>query len=78
MSSHKPIGEILRGLDISELPEGWIPVEAVCIVKCLNTDGKPLWSLRMTDGLNQEELLGTMVIHTELLKNDAIEDWADD
>jgi hypothetical protein len=31
----------------------------------------------MTGGINEEELLGALVIHVELLKRDMLNDWAD-
>jgi hypothetical protein len=34
--------------------------------------------MRMSDGINEEELLGALVIHTELLKRDMANDWTDD
>jgi hypothetical protein len=76
MTNQKPVADVLRGLEISELPDKWTAVDAICIVKCLSHEGKPLWAMRMTDGINQEELLGTMVIQTALLKKDMVEDWS--
>jgi len=29
-----PAGEILRNLTIDALPEGWTPVDALCLIKC--------------------------------------------
>jgi hypothetical protein len=78
MEGNQPIADVLRGLEIGPLPERWTPVEAVCIVKCLDVEGKPLWALRMTDGLNNTELLGALVIETSLLQKDMLEDWEDE
>lgn len=72
------IGEALRGLAISALPDGWTPVDAVCVIKCLNEAGEPLWVLRPTRSVNEEELLGTLIIQTEVLKRDLLESWADE
>jgi len=55
-----PVGEVLRGLEVSALPEAWTPLEAVCMVKCLGEDGSPKWAMRMTGGINEEELLGAL------------------
>jgi hypothetical protein len=63
-----PIGEVLRGPTVSALPESWTSLEAICMIKCLGEDGSPKWAMRMTDGINEEELLGALVIHTDLLK----------
>jgi hypothetical protein len=54
------------GLDIGELPEGWQPVEAVCIVRCVafgeeasGTAAQKL-SMRATEGLTCWEVLGML------------------
>jgi hypothetical protein len=78
MERRQAIGDVLRGLEIDGLPDKWTAVDVVCMVKCLDQEGKPLWALRMSDGLNEEELLGTLVIQTALLKRDMIEDWKDE
>ena len=78
MEPKVPIGDVLRGLSISALPEGWTALETLCMVKCLGEDGSPKWAMRMSDGINEEELLGALVIHTELLKKDMLDDWTDD
>jgi hypothetical protein len=74
----RPIGEVLRGLSVDALPESWTPLEAICMVKCLGEEGSPKWALRMTSGVNEEELLGALVIHVELLKRDMLDDWKDE
>lgn len=73
-----PIADVLPGVEVSALPDGWTPLEAAFLVKCLGEDGSPKWALRMTNGINEEELLGALVIHTELLKKDMLDDWVDD
>jgi hypothetical protein len=73
----QPIGEVLRGLVIDPVPEGWTVVDALVVAKCLNDEGEPIWSLRFTDGLNSEELLGALQIQVELLKRGILEDWTD-
>jgi hypothetical protein len=71
----QPIGNVLRGLVIDPVPDGWTVVDALVVAKCLNAEGEPIWSLPFTEGLNSEELLGTLQIQVELLKRDIIEDW---
>ena len=73
-----PMGDVLRRVAITALPEGWTPLEALCMVKCLDGDGNPKWAMRLSEGINEEELLGAMVIHTALLKRDMLDDWVDD
>jgi hypothetical protein len=76
-ATSQPIGEVLRGLEIDAVPEGWTVVDALVEAKCLNTDGEPIWSLRFTDGLNSEELLGSLEVQVELLKRDILDNWKD-
>jgi hypothetical protein len=73
-----PIGEVLRGLTVAALPESWTPLDVICTVKCLGEDGSPKWALRLTDGINSEELLGALTIHTDLLKRDMLNNWSDE
>lgn len=77
----KPIEEVLKGFAIHELIDGWTPLEALVLVKCLDDEGQATWSFRTTPGLNLEELLGALVVHADLVKKrliaefDADEDW---
>jgi hypothetical protein len=71
-----PIGEVLNA--IGALPESWTPLEAACTVKCLNEDGRPKGALRVSEGINFEELMGTLTIHLELVKNDLLAEWEDE
>jgi hypothetical protein len=78
MESRIAIGDALRGLEIPPLPEGWTPVETVCIVKCLNPEGTPLWVRRLTQGINPEEVLGALTVQAELWKQEMLDDWTED
>ena len=70
-----PVEELLRGISVGSLPDSWTPLETVCTIKCLDEDGKPSWALRRSDGINDEELLGTLYLPIALLKNDMLEAW---
>jgi hypothetical protein len=74
---NQPIGDVLRGIEIEPVPEGWTVVDALVLAKCLNVEGQPIWSLRFTEGLNSEELLGALQIQVELLTRGILEDWQD-
>jgi hypothetical protein len=47
-------------------------------VKCLDPEGAPLWAVRLTEGINEHELLGTLVLEIETPKHDLVADWADE
>jgi hypothetical protein len=70
----KPIGEVLdgAGFDIFALPSGWMPLEGVVLVKCLDDEGDLTWAFRTTAGLTDEELLGALVTRTELCRIDTV------
>jgi len=42
------------------LPEGWLPLEAVVLVKCIDADGDSCWINRKTENLNSMEQLGML------------------
>ena len=73
-----PIDRVLPGLEVHPLPEGWTPLEALALVKCLDAEGESTWAFRTTPGLNKEELLGSLVVHSDLLRRSLIKEWDDD
>lgn len=58
--------KLLTGLRFESLPEGWTPVDAVALIKCLDEEGRPTWALRTTRTINDEEVLGALTIRTEM------------
>lgn len=70
----KPIGEVLggAGFDILALPSGWMPLEGVVLVKCLDDEGDLSWAFRTTAGLTDEELLGALMARTELCRMETV------
>jgi hypothetical protein len=61
----KPIEEVLAGHSIHPLPEGWTPLEAFVLVKCMDEGGDSAWSFRTTNPLNLEELLGALTVQVK-------------
>lgn len=74
----RPIGEVLRGLHLAPLPEGWTPLECTVLVKCLDADGDPTWAVRTTPGLNDEERLGALTVQADLLRKELADTFIDD
>lgn len=62
----KPIAEVLQGLELHPLEPGWTAIEALVLIKCLDEDGHATWAYRTTHRLNREELLGALVVHTDM------------
>jgi hypothetical protein len=74
----KPIAEVLKGLEIHPLDAGWTAIEALVLMKCLDEEGRVTWAYRTTHRLNREELLGALVVHTDVLRRELADEWLDD
>jgi hypothetical protein len=74
----KPIAEVLQGLEIHPLETGWTAIEALVLMKCLDEEGHATWAYRTTHRLNREELLGALVVHTDVLRRELADEWRDD
>lgn len=74
-----PVSDILDdSFRVSPLPESHTPLEAVLLVKTLDEEGAPSWAFRVTPGLNDEEMLGALVIRTELCRQELVSLFTDD
>jgi hypothetical protein len=68
----QPVGEVLRGLDVLALPDGWTAIEGAFLVKCLDDEGHAMWALRSSSGINDEELLGALLVQLDVLRKDIV------
>ena len=73
----KPIEEVLPGYSIHPLPDGWTPIEAFVLVKCMDGTGVSTWSFRTSNPLNLEELLGVLTVQVEVIKDKLAIEWED-
>ena len=71
----KPVAEVLSGLEIHELEPGWTAIEALVLAKCLDESGNSSWAYRTTNRLNREELLGVLIVHADVLRQELLEEW---
>ena len=71
----RPIGDVLSGLGIHPLDDGWTPVEAFVVIKANDADGDTVWAYRTTAPPNREELLGVLMVQTDLLRRELLADW---
>lgn len=67
------LADVLPGFSIHQLPDGWTPLEAIVLVKCLDEEGHSSWAFRTTPNLNDEELLGALMVRTDLLRRELLE-----
>ncbi|MCU1671263.1 MAG: hypothetical protein JWP40_4190 [Blastococcus sp.] len=47
-------------------------------MKCLDETGRPAWLYQTTAAPNREELLGALVVHTDLLRKELVSEWDDE
>ena len=73
-----PIEEVLPGMGLHALDDGWTPLEAFVLIKALDEDGDPRWAYRTTQAPNREELLGALIVHTDLLRDELLDEWLPD
>jgi hypothetical protein len=72
-----PVGEALDGLMIQAIPDGRPATGMFAIIQMIDDDGSIGWSVRVTDGLNDEEVLGLLAGYLEHLKLLAAASWQD-
>ena len=63
-----PIAEALEGMNIVGLPDDTRWVGAFMLIKTEEGHGGWGWSARRTEGLSDEELLGVLAVHIEMLR----------
>ena len=73
-----PIEQVLHGHHLHPLDEGWTPVSSFNLIKCRDEDGEDVWAFRTSESMNLEELLGALVVQTDILKRKLAWAWEDD
>lgn len=61
----------------TDLPEGWTPLDMVCVVQCLDTESKPQLCVRATHGLLPWNATGMLVTALETVKG-TTQSWFED
>ncbi len=74
----QPLERVLAGFGLHPLDEGWTPLQAFVLIKCLNEDGEAVWSFRTSEQMNLEELLGALMVQTDTLKRKLVRVWEDE
>jgi len=52
------------------LPEGWVPLEAATVVKCLDSEGNPALVLSHTQSLSSWESYGMLISGAKTVMDD--------
>jgi hypothetical protein len=71
----RPIEQVLPGMGLHPLPDGYTPVEAFVIIKSLDDEGDVSWSFRTTHRPNRQEILGALIEQSDLLRHRLVQDW---
>ena len=58
----------LSGLVLESLPDGWAPIGVIALIKCRDAEGNSTWAFRTTHDLGDEEVLGALLVRSELTK----------
>jgi hypothetical protein len=65
-----PSAEVLPGIELMRLPEGYTPLSAIVLVKCLDDDGDVAWLTRSASDLGGIESLGALHAAVAVLTED--------
>ncbi|MGC9668671.1 hypothetical protein ACNTMW_19200 [Planosporangium sp. 12N6] len=76
-TGYLPIEQVLGGLKIEALSGGEVPMEAFTLIKVCRPDGSLGWAWRATKAPNREELLGALLVQTDLLRSELLSDWVE-
>lgn len=74
MAKH-PVGDVLRGLTVDELPVDFTPLEAIIIVQCLDKSGASQWAWRSTGNLSTREFIGALVVQLDMARQQAMDEF---
>lgn len=75
--SRVPVEQVLKGLELHPLGPHETALEAFVLVKLLDEDGHVGWSYCTTHQLNREELLGALMVQTDVLRKELRDEWDD-
>lgn len=70
-----PIGDVFPGVHLAGLPDDCVVETLFVFSKLRLDDGTSVWQWRSPGITNHEELLGALIMHTEMLKASLLEDW---
>ena len=48
------------GVEVPELPAGYVPLEVVVLVRALNEEGRPALAVRYSEGITSWEAVGML------------------
>lgn len=62
-------------IEVPPIPEGWTPLDVVCVIKCLDADGHTVLAVRRSSGITSWEGLGMAQALKLSLEGAIIDGW---
>jgi len=60
------------------LPDGWTPLDAIAVIKCLDENGIPAFCIRATETLSSWESLGLLQAAVDSQRSAIIDNFEDE
>jgi hypothetical protein len=70
--------ETIFGLNVEPMDEGYIPLEAICIIKALDDGGEPTLVVRHAGEINDWERVGMLSAALDVAKDQTVASWRPD
>lgn len=65
----------VSNIKLQDLPEGYMPLETVAVIKCLDANGSPTLAIRMSKGLMPWEAIGMLVTASDQARTEIQEEF---
>lgn len=59
------------------LPEGWVALEQIAVLKCIDDEGSSSLCVRLSDGLTVWEALGMLEVGSDMQRKRIADAWED-
>ena len=77
-NKYVPASEVLRGVELMPVAEGWTPIEAIVLVKCMTEDGTTGWMQRVSQGISTNEAVGALICSADTMRSAWLKGWDDE
>lgn len=74
-TKYVPAAEVLRGIELAELTEGWTPIDAIVLIRCIDAEGNTGWLQRISAGVGTAEVVGALVCSADTLRKRYCDNW---
>lgn len=64
----------IENIDVPDLPDKFLPLEIVAVVKCLDDQGNPTIAVRTSEGLMAWEVIGMLTAASDMARADLVSD----